>query len=451
MRSYYYAVIGNSAAAVNACDAIRGIDGGGSLAVFSEEKYRCYSRPLISYLVAGEIGAQGMYYRPAKYYHRMGIDFHPGAKVVSLDPSRRLLSSSDGEKVKWRKLLLATGFLPFIPPIEGLEEVDYLTFISWDDARRMMRLTSRPVASLVIGAGLIGMKAAEALHARGGAVTVVEKMDRILPMALDERASAMVSERCRRAHIEIVTGQSVSRVEARGGHRGKALLEDGSEIPFDLLVVAVGVRPRVELAEEAGLLCAGGVLVDEHQRTSHEDVFAAGDVAKTMDLVQGEPAVNALWPIAALQGKYAGMNMAGREVPYPGGNSMNAVEFFGLPVLSAGVVNPPDAAYEVITRQGEDEDYRKVVLRSDVLVGMLVAGNIERAGILTSLIQERANVRRVKNFLLEEGFGHIHFPRSVREERIVEVVAGLPKTGREKTGGGKSGRDKAGRGKGRGR
>ncbi|MBC7248291.1 MAG: NAD(P)/FAD-dependent oxidoreductase [Actinobacteria bacterium] len=450
MKSYRYAVIGNSAAAVNACDAIRSLDGEGSLAVFSEERYRCYSRPLISYLVAGEVSAHGMYYRPARYYQNMGIDFHAGVKVTSLDPAGHLLVTREGEKVKWRKLLLATGFRPFIPPIEGLEEVDYLTFVDWDDAKRMLRLTAKPVASLVIGAGLIGMKAAEALHARGSAVTVVEKMERVLPLALDERASAMVSERCRRENIGIITGQSVSRLEPRGGHRGKAVLEDGSEVPFDLLVVAVGVRPRVELAEEAGLECAGGVLVDKHQRTSHEDVFAAGDAVKAMDLVRGEPAVNALWPIAALQGKYAGMNMAGREVPYPGGNSMNAVEFFGLPVLSAGVVNPPDATYEVITRQGDDGDYRKVVLRGDVLVGMLVAGNIERAGILTSLIQERANVRRVKGFLLEEGFGHIHFPRSVREERIIEAVAGLPKPAGEKAGAGK-GKARADRGKGRAR
>lgn len=446
MKSYHYAVIGNSAAAVNACDAIRSLDGEGSLAVFSEEKYRCYSRPLISYLVAGEIDAQGMYYRPAKYYQKLGIDFHAGVRVVSLDPAKRLLVTEDGEKVKWKKLLLAAGFRPFIPPIEGLDGVDYLTFVSWDDAKRMLRLTTKPVAALVIGAGLIGMKAAEALHARGSAVTVVEKMERVLPLALDERASAMVSERCRREHISIVTGQSVARVEPRGGHRGRAVLEDGSEVPFDLLVVAVGVRPRVELAAEAGLECGAGVLVDERLRTSQEGIFAAGDVAEAMDIVRGEPAVNALWPIAALQGKYAGMNMAGREVPYPGGNSMNAVEFFGLPVLSAGVVNPPDTSYEVITRQGDDGDYRKVVLHGDVLVGMLVAGNIERAGILTSLIQERANVRRVKNFLLEEGFGHIHFPRSVREERIVEAVAGLPKAARSKSGG-TTGKGKTGRGR----
>jgi len=422
---YDYAIVGNSAAAVNACDALREHDKEGSVAVFSEERYRCYSRPLISYLVAGEIDSGGMYYRPRNYYRSVEADFHKGTRVESVDPGRHLFTTAEGEKVRWRKLLLATGFRPFIPPIDGLEEIDYLTFVSWDDAKKIIRLTGKPLKALIIGAGLIGMKAAEALAARAAEVAVVEMMDRVLPQALDDEASALVAERCRMAGVDLVTGDGVSGLEPRGGHRGRAFLEGGSEVEFDLLVVAVGVRPRTELAEDAGLSCDGGILVDEFQRTSEEDIYAAGDAAKAMDIVLGEPAVNALWPVAALQGKYAGMNMAGAEVPYPGNSSMNSVEFFGLPVLSAGLVNPPDDGYEIITRRGEGGDYRKAVLKSDRLVGMLMAGKIERAGILTSLIQERANVRRVKNFLLEEGFGHINFPRAVRQGRIMEEKAGL--------------------------
>ena len=424
MDTYDYAIVGNSAAAINAVEAIRERDAEGSIGLFCEEKYRCYSRPLISYLVAGEVKTQGMYYRPSDYYRKMLVEFHPGERVVSLAVSKKTLTTAGKEKAKWRRLLLATGFIPFAPPIEGLEEVDYVTFISWDDAKRMLGLTSKPVRALVVGAGLIGMKAAEALHARGAAVTVVEKLDRVLPLALDDRASELVAGRCREAHIDVVTGLSVSRLEGRGGHKGKAVLEDGAEMDFDLLVMAVGVRPRTELAEAAGLPCERGIQVDEYQRTKNKDIYAAGDAVRAMDIVLGEPSINALWPVAALQGKYAGRNMAGEEAPYPGCNSMNAVEFFGLPVLSAGIVNPPDKGYQVIARQ-DDGDYRKVVLQGDVLVGMLLAGKIERAGILTSLIQEKANVRRMKNSLLDEGFGHIHLRRAVRKERIEEAVAGL--------------------------
>jgi len=195
-------------------------------------------------------------------------------------------------------------------------------------------------------------------------------------------------------------------------------------VDFDLLVMAVGVRPRTELAEAAGLPCERGIEVDERQRTANKNIYAAGDAVRAMDIVLGEPSINALWPVAALQGKHAGRNMAGEYSPYPGCNSMNAVEFFGLPVLSAGIVNPPEEGYKVMARQDEG-GYRKVVLQGDIIVGMLVAGRIERAGILTSLIQEKANVRREKSFLLDEGFGHIHLPRAVRKGRIESAVAGL--------------------------
>jgi len=258
MQTYDYAIVGNSAAAINAVESIRLVDTAGSIGLFCEEKYRCYSRPLISYLVAGDIKTKGMYYRPANYYHIMEVDFRGGERVVSMSPSQKTLTTADKEKIKWRRLLLATGFTPFVPPIAGLEEVEYTTFVSWDDAKRMLSLTSKKVRALVVGAGLIGMKAAEALHARGAAVTVVEKLDRVLPLALDDRASELVAERCRGAEIDIVTGLSVSRLEGRGGSKGKAVLEDGAEMDFDLLVMAVGVRPRTELAEAAGLPCERG-------------------------------------------------------------------------------------------------------------------------------------------------------------------------------------------------
>ncbi|MBN2026498.1 MAG: NAD(P)/FAD-dependent oxidoreductase [Actinobacteria bacterium] len=436
MQKYDYAIIGNSAAAINAVDAIREVDGEGSIGLFGEEKYRCYSRPLISYLVAGDIESKGMYYRPPNYYHKSKVDFHAGERVVSISPAQKTLTTAGKEKARWRKLLLATGFTPFVPPIDGMDEVKYMTFVSWEDAKQMLRLTSKKVNALVIGAGLIGMKAAEALHARGAGVTVVEKMDRVLPLALDERASHLVAEGCRKARIDIITGVSVSRLEGRGGNKGVAVLEDGADIDFDLLVMAVGVRPRTELAEAAGLPCERGIEVDGYQRTAQETIYAAGDAVKAMDIVLGEPSVNALWPVAALQGKYAGMNMAGDdEYPYPGCNSMNAVEFFGLPVLSAGIVNPPSEGYQVIVRQ-DDGGYRKVVLQGDVLVGMLMAGRIERAGILTGLIQERANVRRVKKSLLDEGFGNIHLPRQVRKGRIEDAKTSLKAGGSVRSRGG---------------
>ncbi len=427
---YDYIIVGNSAAGVNAAEALRSLDEKGSLAIFGEEDFPVYSRPMISNLVAGEVDFQTMRYRKNNFYKVNKISFFRGVRVTKVNIKSRTVVTSEGLSYAWKKLLLATGSLPFQPPIEGLEEIPYHTFINYRDAQRLIRATRSPgVRALVIGAGLIGVKAAEALHARGAKVTVVEMMERILPAALDEEASRMVQAICDNKGLHVITGESVRRVSSdlkgKNSGGGVAELRGGEVIDFDLLVVAVGVVPRLELARQAGLDVNRGVLVDQYLRTSHEDIYAAGDVAEAFDLVWGEPRVNALWPNATLQGRYAGWNMANGGRKYPGSQSMNSVEFFGLPVLSAGIVNPPDDSYEVLTSRVAGGGYRKVVLRDDVLVGMLVAGEVEKAGVLTSLIQEKARVRRFKQSLLSDSFGHVYLPKAVRQARVQEGQAGI--------------------------
>ncbi len=435
-RKYDYVIVGNSAAGVNAAQAIRSADPRGSIAIFSEDGMHVYSRPMISYLVAGQTDLRRMLYRPRNFYEANNIDFQRGIKVTAVEAASRKIKTSDRRTLSFGRLLLATGSAPFIPPVPGLDHVPYQTFISYDDAQALMRATRKEGRRvLVIGAGLIGVKAAEAAHARGARVTVVEKMDRILPAALDTAVSGMVSERCQASGMEVITGQGVAEIVPAGkpgagpGGSGKgggaAVLESGAEVEFDTLVVAVGVVPRANLAREAGIKVNRGVLVDEHLETDHPGIYAAGDVAEAWDLVWEEPRVNALWPNAVLQGKYAGWNMAGEEREYPGSQGLNSVEFFGLPVLSAGVVNPPDDTYEVVSARLPGGGYKKVVIRDDVLMGMIFAGDIERAGILTSLIQERSPLKRVKGQLLSDSFGQIYLPKAVRESRVLQGRAGL--------------------------
>lgn len=425
-RKYDYVIVGNSAAGVNAAQAVREVDLAGSLAVFSREGLHTYSRPMISYLVAGTTDLRRMYYRPKNFYDLNRIDFFQGIGVTALDAGARKLKTSDKRTISWGKLLLATGSVPFAPPIPGLDKVPCQTFIDYDDAQSLIRATRREGRRvLVIGAGLIGMKAAEAAHARAARVTVVEKMDRILPAALDATVSAMVHDRCAAAGLEVIIGQGVAEILPAAKSGGTAVLEQGGELEFDTLVVAVGVNPHTELARSAGLELNRGILVDEHLETSHPGIYAAGDVAEAWDLVWEEPRVNALWPNAVLQGKYAGWNMAGEPCEYPGSQGLNSVEFFGLPVLSAGVVNPPDSSFEETSRRMPGGGYKKVVVKEDILVGMIVAGDVERAGILTSLIQERTRLRRIKGQLLNDSFGHIYLPRAVRDSRVLAGKAGL--------------------------
>lgn len=417
-----YLIIGNSAAGVSAVEGIRGIDDTGSIVLIGEEDSLAYSRPVISYLVAGDADEEKMIYRDDKFYDENEVSFLRGHCVTGVSSEQKSVSVSNGKTIKWEKLLMATGSKPFIPAIEGLEGIAYQSFVNIFDAFQLLDNTHRAgMHVLIIGAGLIGMKAAEAAHARGSRVTVIEKMGRVLPAAFDDEASQMVFQRCEAEGLRIITGDSVELLAggspSRKSRTGKAGLESGHEIDFDLLIIAVGVIPRTELAKDAGIDVNRGILVDEHLETSADGIYAAGDVAETGDIVWNDSRVNALWPNAVIQGKIAGANMAGAEKIYPGSCGMNAVDFFGLPVLSAGIVNPPDEGYEVLSRGQGTNNYRKVVLRDDVIVGMIMAGEIEKAGVLTSLIKEKANVKRYRDVLLDEAFGHIYLPKAYRQPK----------------------------------
>ena len=196
--------------------------------------------------------------------------------------------------------------------------------------------------------------------------------------------------------VKVVGGKSIEAAE----------LEGGTRISCRILVASKGVKPRSELAAGTGIEAGKGIVVNEEMRTSVPDVYAAGDVAETVDVVTGEHTVNAIWPAAAEQGRIAGANMAGQHERYDGSIRMNSAEFFGLPMISIGVVRPKQAGYEILKRSSADGMVtRKLVLKDNVIVGVVLVGEIANAGVFKSLMVKKVNVSSVKNRLLDRHFG----------------------------------------------
>jgi NAD(P)H-nitrite reductase large subunit len=214
-----YVVIGNSTAAVGAVEAIRRADPEGSLILLSREARHTYSRPLISYLLAREITPERMYYRPQDFYEKNRVDARLGVSALAVDSARRLVRTSDGGEIAFTTLLVASGGRPFVPDMPGKDSKGVFTFTSWDDAEALDAWISSGCCgrAVVIGGGLIGLKAAEALRARGLAVTIVELAEKILPLALDETASRMARRSLENAGIEVLCSETVSRIESESG------------------------------------------------------------------------------------------------------------------------------------------------------------------------------------------------------------------------------------------
>jgi NAD(P)H-nitrite reductase large subunit len=187
--------------------------------------------------------------------------------------------------------------------------------------------------------------------------------------------------------------------------------------------VAIGVRPRLDLAIGTGIKVNRGIVVDRRMATSNPEVFACGDVVEAHDFIYGENRLTPIWPNAYMGGRVAGFNMAGVPTEYSGGTAMNSLKYFGLAVASAGMVNPPDDSYEVISNR-YDHMYKKVVLKDGLVVGMVFAGDIEKSGVVFSLMKDRVEVERFKQALVAEDFSLASLPEEMWRARL-----GMPTSG----------------------
>ncbi len=420
-----YLIIGNSAGGIGAAEAIREVDKVGSMTIVSDEPYPAYSRPLISEYLAEERSLEQMLFRPAEFYSQNNIVSLLGKKVKRLGLESHTAELDSGHRISWEKLLLASGGAPIIPRVEGMGKRGVFNFITLDDAREIERFLAHASKAVVIGGGLIGISVTQALVKRGLGVTIVEMKERILNTILDEQASLLAEETLEQPGVRIITGHTVAEIVGQPVPEG-VVLDDGRQIPCHLVVVAIGVSPRTELAVDTGIEVNRGIVVDRHMATSHPEVYSCGDAAEAYDFVHGMNRVTPIWPSAYLGGRIAGYNMAGIQTEYPGGTAMNSLNYFGMDIIAAGVVTPPDdVTYEVISRRTGDA-YLRVVLKDDLVVGMVFVRDIDRSGIVFGLMKDRVNVSSFKHALLADDFGLVSLPRHLWQERLEPPTGFIP-------------------------
>lgn len=420
MEKVKYLIIGNSAGGIGAAEAIREVDRAGRITIISDEPYPAYSRPLISEYLAGRCPLEKMLFRPIDFYEKNQIQAILGQKVEQVDIGERTVRLENGRTIAWEKLLLATGGMPIVPQIDGIDRGGVFTFSTLDDAKAIEQYFSQRVGrAAVVGGGLIGVSVAEALVRQGIKVAIVEMKERILNTILDKETSALAEERLKQAGVEIITGHTVAAVSSYyfAGEVTGVTLDDSRPIPCELVIVAIGVQPRTELLAGTGIEINRGIVVDRYMTTSSANVYACGDAAEAYDFIYGENRLTPIWPNAYVGGRVAGFNMAGIPTEYPGGTAMNSLKYFGLAIVSAGIVDPPDSSYEVLTKRRE-HSYKKVILKDGLVVGMVFAGDIEKSGIVFSLMKDKVNVDSFKQALVADDFGLVSLPEEIWRPRL---------------------------------
>jgi len=407
-----YVIIGNSAAGIGAVEGIRSIDKQGEITIITDEAHHTYSRPLISYLLLGKVTEESMRYRGENFYKDNNCAVLADSVAEKIDTITKDVVLKYGKKVPYDRLLVATGSSPFVPPIQGLDAVwKKFTFMSLDDALKLDAELNTDKRVLIVGAGLIGLKCAEGIHERVKQITVLDLAPRILSSILDDDGAKLVQSHLESKGIGFKLSANIKSIRFN-----TATLDSGETIEFDILVLAVGVRPNTALLNGVAKI-EKGIVVNGKSETSSPGIYAAGDCSQTLDISSGQSKIMALLPNAYMQGECAGINMAGGDKSFDKAIPMNAIGFFGLHIITAG--NYSGSVYaEGITTDNGKGNYRRIFYSDNKLNGYILIGNVEKAGIYTSLIRERTPLDTIDFALVCEKPGLMAFRK---EDRMLKL------------------------------
>ena len=401
-----YVIIGSSAAGISAVEAIRTKDKDSKIIVISDEKKPLYSRCLISYLLAGTIEEKKIWYRKDSFFKNNKADPLLGIKAEEINVKKKEIILNNKEKVRFDRLLIATGASPKLENIPGMDKKGVFPLRTIEHTIEIQAMLDKVKSVAVLGGGLIGLRAAYALKNCGKEVGVFVKSGSILSQIVDKDAASLMQKRIEEKGIRIFTGVAAKEITGDKSVKGIAL-DNGSKHACELVIIGKGVSPNMEIARDSGIKTNWGILTSDFLKTNIEDIFSAGDAAETNDIVLGESSINAIWPAACEQGRIAGLNMAGEKETYEGSLAMNSIEFFGLPVISVGITRPKSAAYEEIVKKDAARNvYKKVVLKDGIIAGVVFVNSIENIGVIGALIKNKVDITGVKDIILEDYFDY---------------------------------------------
>ena len=395
-----YLIVGSSHAGLSAIESIRIQDVGGSITLLNQEDSLPYSPTILPYVVSGKVDAGNVYLMKQNDLDAYGITFRRGSKVVKVDPLSHTVGLQSGQSLEYEKLLLATGADPAIPSIPGLKNAPFHILRTLEHANQLRQAAQTATSAVILGAGLIGMHAAESLAKAGLRVSVVEALPYVLPGYFDAQAAGLIQKIFSEQGINILTGSAVTRIASSNGACALSL-ESGLDLSADLLVVATGVRPRVSYISSSKIQVDQGILVNDTMRTSANDIWAAGDVAQAKSFFDPTKVVQGTLPTAVEQGRTAGLDMVGDPTlkPYPGGIPMNTYKFFGHRSFSIGLAGDGETRKDLevdLTFLPSSQQYQKLIYEGNKLIGISCINSLLDPGIMYQLIKRQVDLTEIK-------------------------------------------------------
>ena len=397
-------VIGNGMAGARAVEEVLARGGADQfeITMFGDEPYGNYNRILLSEVLNGSHDAADIFLNPLGWYADNGVKLHAGVRVEKIERRARLVVGENGLSEPYDQLIIATGSVPFIPPIEGLYGADgrykpgIFVFRSLDDCNRITEYAMDKRAGAVIGGGLLGLEAARGLQNFSLAVHVIQRGNALMSQQLDSPAAAILRTTLEQLGISVHVDKNTSHII--GDERVEGLqFADGSKLDCDLIVIAAGIKANSALAARAGLAVERGIVVDNHLRTDDPRIFAVGECVQHRGQVYG--LVAPLWEQAkVLADQLTGSNP---DSAYHGSKIATKLKVMGVEVASMGIIDPAHEGDEVVQfTEAKKGTYKKLIIRDGRLVGSILLGDISKAPYLTQAYERNTPVPEERLSLL---------------------------------------------------
>ena len=415
-----YVIIGNGAAAIGAIEGIRSNDKKSEIVLLSKENCISYSKPQL-YKMLNEENVQNIYYRNEEFYTTNNVSTILGKTLISVDFNKKILLLED-DTIKYDKLLIATGAKANVPKLKGFDGEIY-SFTNIDEALKLKESLVNKDKIAVLGGGLIGVKLSEYLHKMGKEVILIVSSKGVLSSLGDEKISQILNNEILEKGVNLLLSRKI--VGAKKIDSKIELKLDKETITCDAIVSCKGVKPEVSPFEKTELSIDQGIKVDDHMKTKIDDVFAAGDVTEMYNSFEGSYCNIPILPNAYGGGYCAGINMSGGdskiETVYP----MNSLQIFDVQMITMGLLTPTEKDGVLSSFDPEKKVYRKLVIRGGKLIGAVLLGDIDRAGILNNIIRSNLDISSIKEELLNSKINFYVLPRDMREAIVKSYTEGI--------------------------
>ncbi|MBX5460209.1 MAG: nitrite reductase small subunit NirD [Steroidobacteraceae bacterium] len=364
------------------------------IVVFGAEPHGNYNRILLSPVLAGEKRPEEIVLHPPEWYSEHGVTLHAGDPVVHVDRRRRTVKSSKGVEVSYDRLLFATGSRPVVLPIPGTELRNVITFRDLADVEAMLAAAKPGRKAVVIGGGLLGLEAANGLLSRGMSVTVVHNCETLMNRQLDAAAAGLLRASLASRGIEFHMPAETTALLGEGAVSA-VRFADGAELPADLVVMAVGVRPNIDLARAAGIRCDRGILVNDTLQTWDPGIYAVGECVQHRNVTFG--LVAPLWEqarVCAIHLAELGMSR------YRGTLPAAQLKVTGIELYSAGDFRDTGDGEDIVLRDPARQIYKRLVIRDNKLRGAVLFGDASAGPWYLELMTGGRDVTGIRDALL---------------------------------------------------